>query len=367
MKQLIIRMAVALLAAIALGASASAQVQPLDDAVISARSLNRGSQERQQVDDFVEALAGDLESAEPRIRQRARDRLLAPLQMPDASNAFRLAYSAALSPDLKSLASSSDPGVAMCALALAGSMGTESGATVLRDAIQSEQPAAIRYAAARGLGDMFSMPGGGALNESALQNVTQLMQESLEREEDILVAGRLALSLMSAPSNSPVSKQAIISVCRGMSEQVRRHRDSGLASDKVLGVLLTSIVDMRGEVTKLNVDRQVAVQAAEFAGNVLAFVGEELDEMKVEGLAGDAGSSMLASLASASEAVLVFAHGALKPGEQVHERIKPTVERAIEGGALGPAHGAIDEWIGEGGRLEGEPYRFNSKIFKTKG
>jgi hypothetical protein len=351
-----------------LAPAARAQPAPgggLPESIVTAQAL--GGPEEKQIEAFVAGHAEKLSDPSAAVRERARDALLAPLggESGEPSVKFRIEFSKALAGRIRPLVTSKDQGVALSALRIAGALASQAGVEACLEALADERPA-VRRMAAFGLGQTLATdPRRSVVPQDRVEAIVETLEKALARETDLLVVDGMALAL-ATPEESPLRSRGLQAVFRGVGRQAATRIGAGRLSESQVGVFLRAVKLARETVTRPNVDKAMAVDAALLAGHTLALSLDQLEVLAAGGDRPSPESTVLDDLAIASEATVIFGHGAAK-----NERTDPEVERlfprAMSGGDAGPLRAAVMKWIGPGGRLTQPPYGAKPEDFLKGG
>lgn len=330
-----------------------APVGSLPESIVAAQAL--GAPEERQIEAFVAGHAEKLSDPSAPVRERARDALLAPLSgdAGEPSVKFRIEYSRALSGRIRPLVTSKDQGVALSALRIAGALASQAGIDACMEALQDARPA-VRRMAASGLGRTLATdPRRSVAPQDRVEGIVDTLEKTLGGEKDLLVVDGVVLAL-SAPEGSPWRTRGLQAIFRGVGRQAGTRMGARLSEAQV-GVFLRAVKMARETVTKPNVDKTLAVEAALLAGHTLALALDQLTIASESDSRPSPESTVLDDLAIASEATAIFGHLAAK-GQDVKPEIEVAYPRALGSGQIGPVRELVMKWIGPGGRLTQPPF-----------
>ncbi|MEC9374666.1 MAG: hypothetical protein VYC34_12515 [Planctomycetota bacterium] len=339
-----------------------AQPVAIPDALVTQQSIDDAG--RNTITQYVRRWLPDLDSGDVRARESARDQLLAPLRRPNVTptRAFRRDYDRAFSGRIEELSRSSEIGVAIAALQIAGALGSQSGYDALMAGLRDER-AGVRYVSARGLGRLMSDfdAGTAIIAGQAVTNAVDAMRQRLAAEEEIHVVLGMVEAL-SAPAGG-TREAALTAMARGLSEQMKARRSQDELTGKVIEVALIAVTRLRDEIIKKGgrqLEPEFAKQSALLAGQALATTLAVLEAGNDGG--GDIDMNEVQALAISSEAVVTFAHLSLT-NENVPARIEREIGVALEGRPSG-FRDAVMAWAGANGRLTRQPYGVQAGDFR---
>lgn len=289
--------------------------------------------------------------------QAAREALLAPLRG-NVAVAFRLAYSGALMPDLARLATGADDRAAFNSLRVAGALATDAAATTIAGALQDAR-ASVRYGgafASRRLLEEVRANRAGAAGQG--QVVRNALKEAIAAETDPGVVDGLISALEIGGDDAATKKEALLSLCAGMSAQATRFGEAqaleaerwAYAFQRAVKVAQTALLE-QGRVGKP--DAPFAKAAAEMCGRMLAHVVARLEGAPGEGGAGEEASALV-DLASAAEGTLIFidANLAARP-TPIPQQVREAFPDAAK------VRRVVERWVGPKGALAQPPYSLN--------
>ncbi len=344
-----------LVAALAPPAIAQPAQRPaqLPDELITATSV---AARQAEVQAFAQEWIDDLSASDPVVRQAARDALLQPLTgAPEPTRAFRLAYGSALGDELVELVGHADPGAALAALRIAGLLASEEGHRAIQQGLSDER-AAVRYAAAAALGDLFRLASrnAAALPGRLLDDAVQRAQSRLEREASPLVVDRLLLSFLEPGFGTELRARTLLAAARGGAVRFRAWREEDRSDPQTLAAAARAITAVRSELIRLlgqgAADRDFAAVAGVLGGHALSYA---LDVQSRLGWPEDS-ESLLPSIAESAQGVIALA-------EQTRGRdpFDPNLVRD----RTGVRRDGLMQWIGPRGALTAPPYGEPSEGF----
>ncbi|MCK4872357.1 MAG: HEAT repeat domain-containing protein [Phycisphaerales bacterium] len=338
----------ALLGCLLLPLSAVAQTLPAP--IISSQSLD--DQARQQLEQFVNAHMDRIASDDFQRRRDGRRALLAPLQDPSATTAFRLAYSRIATPTLETLTDSDDPSIALGALMVLGRIATDDSVDTLLLSLRNGSPA-VRYGAVNGLRQTFDVQVS-AVPPATLWKAVRRLAASLREETDPFVTRAVIRALRASPNPT-----AGVELCRALSrrlsqpisdkEEARRQRMHSFLLDayqEAIKGLLEDVTDP----TRTHPDLLLATAEVSARTMVWCVCLHEIDPESAE--------EHLGTLLEAAEVLLLTVHLNLAE-ETLRQELAGIVQRPGWPGALD----AVKEWVGPNNRLTNAPYGFQSEHF----
>jgi len=329
----------------------------INDALVSASSIDR--EQQATLEAFVAQWRADLQSEDATTRQRARDALLDPLTRSGVtpSRAFRRAYDDAFEGAIEGLVRHDELGVAICAMQVAGAMGTQSGFTALMTALEDERPGA-RYTAALQMGRLLGVAdeGGAVIRGQQIDEGLEALRDLLATDEQILVALGATRALDQPQGDLRV--RALTAQCEGLSAQIRSRRQAGALAQEEILVFLTTITEIRTAILQnastLATQPEFAKAAAVLGGQTMSATLDLVERSRREDLPGEVSREQVVTLAIVAEVVATLAHDSLL-GETVDARIEQEVRRALDG-RPNQLRSVVESWVGPNGRLTRPPY-----------
>jgi len=317
------------------------------------------------IQSLVGSAAGELASEDPAVSQRGRDRLLAPLQCPGVSVAFRLEYGKAVEPAMAPLVNADSDRVAVNALRVLGELRTSGSIRLLGQALQSNR-SVVRFGAASGFRTLLASPDAG-FPEREIDRALGSLRDALTAERDPLVADAVVVALASTGASPDARTRAMRMASEAVALRLKDMRTqhvnaateawARIAYRAVFTAQQTLIDDLgRGKT-----DQDFAKASSLLGGQTLAFArriatqaGSGIDPVLRQDLAGAVGSA---------EALLIFSHNALAQNRVPPADLKGLFEVGTGDGNLQPFDNAVAAWIGPSGRLTKAPYGANAADF----
>ncbi|MCA9303081.1 MAG: hypothetical protein KC996_03060 [Phycisphaerales bacterium] len=184
---------------------------------------------RQQIQEYVDALSGPLNSDDVRDASRAREQLVRPLEDRDVSVAFRQAYSQSLATMLSAQSDSDDIQQQLLALRLAGELATSDALRVIRKHLSSGDNGVRLFAIGR-VQRVFEMTAahGPAISSTEAAELIRLVSEKGKKSADPIELDGIVRALaagsalpgadMSRPRNQSIGAiEAVVSpILRGL-------------------------------------------------------------------------------------------------------------------------------------------------------
>lgn len=278
----------------------------LPTSVVEAASV--GGAERSQIDAFVAALAPAATGTDGEDATRARKELVAPLTGTRPSVAFRQAYAQAASSLMSGLIGSDDAGAKLAGLRLAGHLGTGDTATVIRQALTSDDEG-VRLFAAVQAGRVFEVTNaaGPALTESQAGQLIDALKASATPESGAKHLQAVIRALGSAAQmrirELPGTRsQALAALASVGTERARAIQPADLLASEETLLLATSIATRSVSEAGATVSDAAAKSAAELGGQILAItLARQSQNLMGQDLESDV------RLLSAGESLIYFA------------------------------------------------------------
>jgi len=272
---------------------------------------------------YVEAHSKNLgDAAKPQAIRADRLELLQPL--PEAGTPFRIKYGELLGPKLLALVN--DPGqtelVVINALVIAGDLGTQQALDVLNLGAKSAKPA-VRYQAAYGLLRTFETAAPNktpAMRDDQFERAIAGTTERITNEKDPLVLDALVRALLTAANNERFRDRAVSVLSKSIGETVKSlagNPGHKTLTEPQLDTLIRTTAGVRDILTAANqrpVPAQVAKDAAELAGRLIAHMVKAVEGKQIAMLPPDPIRDRYSQLATAAETVVVFSGTTLQPG-----------------------------------------------------
>lgn len=262
---------------VALCVAGAARGQPVDDVPRDVRVKvgALSAEETALIGRFLQARLPKLTDASPVEIRKARADILRQLDDPSTSVPFRLEFSRLLQPGLEDALKNARDTVVVNALRIAGSLGTERGADLVRQHLEAQKES-VRYAAAFAAGRTFDAAAGQfpAMDARRLEDLIRQLETRLTKERNSVVSGGVVTALVAAARVGGGGGQALnlkspafLAMCRGISARVKdlggNVADAGMAE---------FMVQAMGEVRQLlapNAQNPLSAEALQ-AGRVLA-------------------------------------------------------------------------------------------------
>ena len=343
-----------------LPAFSTALAAQLPQGIVSRQTM--GADDQRAVREFAAAHLPGLGSDDERVRQRARDAILAPLNAENVSVAFRLELSSALAPGLRQLASSStDEHTVFNACRIAASLATDAGVGILRTALTDQRPS-VRYAGAYGLrrvmraSAMGRAPLGGDQEDAILTALTAAMRTEADRG----VFDGLVSAFEAIGADDRARTRAMAAMCDAASERARTLRPGPDMADAE-GWARSYLRAIRGaqstlieQIRRTGVDQTFAKSSARLAGHALALAVQRSEAVPaLRATERDA----LGELVRAAEVTLLFADNAVRNQNQQDQPLAQAWPDPVR------TRAEALKWIGPQGVLTRAPYAFEASSF----
>jgi len=343
----------------------SASAQSLPPEVATASSLS--SDQTRRVQEFASAGLAGLKGDEAAARERARDELMAPLDTPGVSLAFRLAYASYLTSELGRIATSADDHAAFNALRVAGKLGTAQGMDILRDAL-SDKRSPVRAGAARSIRETIRAAMSASqspLGQSKLEDVVARLAATLANESDPIVAKGIVLALDAPRAGASTGAQGALHAMamEKLSESLATRLKTLAPDAEATGwteAALAGVDSVRRtflDPQRFEFTRQAGLkkQAATLSGQSLVLAKSRVSAgMRSD----DADASMIGSVTNAAEITLLLVEGG-----QRTQTLGAALTASLESGNGGAFASAVDEWIA---RLGKPPFGLDPAQFRRK-
>ncbi|HEB60788.1 MAG TPA: hypothetical protein ENJ06_03085 [Phycisphaeraceae bacterium] len=327
----------------------SAQVISHD--LVTAQSLSPDDQSL--VQQFVNTHLDKISTGGALDRRNSRRALLVSLQDPDASPAFRLAFSKAAIEKLKTLSTSDKPHISTSALMILGWVGTDmSTDAIIRDLNNDNN--IVRYGAAKALRRTFLLvrKGSAVVPPASLWKAVRRLSSSLSRETDPYVVRSLVEALLASDH-----KDAGVELCNSLAMRF----DHAITPDNVkdetreflLDAYLRAMLGLRNMLIQPDQANPRLPKAAAHTG-AHALVWCECIHETAPGIA----EEKLSPLAEASEVLLLSAHL-----NYAHEQRPQRIAAIVKVKGWPGFKQALNDWVGADGQLYKSPYNFPRDIF----
>ncbi|MEM9066228.1 MAG: hypothetical protein AAGB51_12140 [Planctomycetota bacterium] len=350
----------AFLAAALIGCvAAPVSAQQITDAQITANSIGAGSSQEQAIRAFADRFSGDLTSADPALRARARRELLRPLTNTNATIAFRLAYSRVLSGALeRAIAGGPETGIG--ALRIAGDLASPTGVQLIEQGLRNAD-SAVRFSAASSAGRTFQAIGRSqpAVSEESLARLAAALSRAIGSDSSAAVADASARALGEAAGieiqgYDGVAPGATRAVLEGLASRLSDPELLAGPVDPLLYVAVARGLEIaNNRISLANADNSTATLAANVAGHALGLVVRDLDDADSDTAAA------LSSLAGTSEAVVYWSAELLRPGSGQQFDLRNAAQRGAA-----PFRNAASGLIGTNGQLASAPFNLDPTAFQ---
>jgi len=340
--------------------------------IVTASVLTDGQKDtlKQFVDSQTPALAGA-----PLDVKRARRALIEPLENNAVSVQFRLEYSRFLSPALRPLAQGDQELNAINALIIAGGLATTTGIDILADSL-SDKRSSVRFAAVSGFESTFS-----ALDRttpavappSQAVKALNTLKTAMAKETDSKVMEAYALALQAGtkvPSSRlpGVRSEAVRILSQSMGAKAQTITDASFdaAFRRAANAARNALTNQ--DINEPALDRAVLLDAAGFAGDLLASVYRRVKAGELEAPA-DATDDQLAALRAKRADFVLIAADAERTIQWAHNGIagNPLADLKLSELLAQEKDAAFTNdvlrIIGANGALTAAPYQFPDNRF----
>ncbi len=351
-----------------MGGLALAQPCQIDPAIPAEMALNDA--QRQAIAACAQQNAADLSSDDPEKRKAARKALLAPLQGPNVSAAFRIEYAKALEAVLRTVAANPDDRIAVGAYIIAGDLATEVSTGSLSAALASPRPA-LRFQAAYGLRRTFeaAVLARPAINADRVNAAIVALRGAAAKEQDGQVLKECVGAILAAASLSerdfPVARsEAAAGVCIALSENIKA-RVAKLPDQSTLEAYHKAVRGVRDIFTQPDARMTAASAnaAAELSGRIIALAVRTANKNELQS-ASEASHAEVANAVASSETLIQLAGEALAVGTKVPEvKLGDKLRRGTKESIAEFILTADRQLIGADGALTKAPFSFTKTHF----